>query len=184
MGTPKRTLLNSTYHKIRDVLSILASIPEPTLGGFVSAIHAADLDSFCYWALRSKAGDRRTPCSPAAVRRAIGTTQSLGLLTVEGEDGPCRLTPEGEDALRPGRFDPVLAQAALRRLAALGYATDALSSEMKTIRLPELPDLPTLYAKRPQTAGALTKADFGRLMMLAAESGTFRAERAQLFFVA
>ncbi len=182
MATPQHRLLNSTYHKVRDLLTVLAPLSEPSLSGLVTAIHAGNLDSFCYWAARSKAGDRRTACSPAAVRRAIRTAESLGLLTVAGEDGPCRLAADGEDALRQDRFNAVLAKVALRRLEALGYASDALSREMKAIQLPELPDLPTLYARRPPAANGLSKADFGRLMMLVAESGTFRVATAQLFF--
>ena len=55
---------------------------------------------------------------------------------------------------------------------------------MAAIRLPEIPDLPTLYAKRPPTADGLSEAEFGQLMSLLAASRAFRAERAQLFFAA
>ena len=94
------------------------------------------------------------------MRRAIRTAESLGLLTVAGEDGPCRLAADGEDALRQDRFNAVLAKVALRRLEALGYASDALPREMKAIQLPELPDLPTLYARRPPAANGFEQGRF------------------------
>jgi hypothetical protein len=183
MATPKSQLLNSTYHKIRDILTVLISLPDPSLADLVAAIHLSDPDSFCYWAPRTSSGDRRTSCSLVAIRRAIRTSELLGLLIIESQGDQCRLTDDGRDALKPDRFDATLANSALRRLGELGYGREALLGEMRRIQLPEVPDLPTLYAKRPATATALRKTHFEKLMSLTAESGAFRVQRAQLFFV-
>lgn len=177
-------LPNTMYHKIHDVLDVCSTRRDARLSDLVEAILARRFDSFAYWAPRTEPGDRRRQCSPSTVRRAIRLTQALSLLSIDGQGKTCRLTPDGENALRPGRFEPTIADRVQRRLQSLGYGYTLMSRVIESICLPDLPDAQTLYDRRPEGAEGLGESEFRRLLRLLADCHRFRVRNARLFFPA
>jgi hypothetical protein len=153
---------NSIYNKLRVILSSLRRRKFADTHSLAVFLEKEKLDEF---EVPTK-GSRRIYCEAATIRKTIGLSIRLKLIS---EDGECALTTDGASATHDeASFKNILAARIVTYLGEKDFGIQRILETIDKIAFPDLPEADLIYERGKTPDTQLDEDEFRRLLYLLA----------------